>query len=252
MGLVQTVDEPVDLVRDRVEVEARAIRRCDAEPGHQRLAAVVPGANGDAVHVEDLRDVVRMDAFDVERDDSRAPVRRRPVADEARHVGKPLERVDEQLALVLLDRSDADIGDVVDRGAESHGFRDRLRSGLELVRQLAPGRLLERDRPDHVTAEVERRHRLEQLRPAPERTDARRAAHLVGGESEEVAVELLDVDRVVWSSLRRVDDHDRPLLVGPRGEPLDRIDRAERVRDEVVGDDLDLSRAARSHRARRA
>jgi len=39
--------------------------------------------------------------------------------------------------------------------------------------------------------------------------------------------------------LRGVDDHDRALLVRPRGELLDWVDRAERVRNEVVGDDLD-------------
>ena len=103
-----------------------------------------------------------------------------------------------------------------------------------------------------MAAEVERRHRLEQLRASPERADARRAAHLVGREREEVAVELLDVDRVVRCGLRGVDDHDRALLVRPRGEPLDRVDRPQRVRDEVVGDDLDVALRARSRRARRA
>ena len=62
MGLVQAFDEAVDLLGDRVEVEARAVRRRDAELRHQRLAAVVAGADRDAFHVEDLRDVVRVDA----------------------------------------------------------------------------------------------------------------------------------------------------------------------------------------------
>jgi hypothetical protein len=42
----------------------------------------------------------------------------------------------------------------------------------------------------------------------------------------------------VWSGLRCVDDHDRALLVRPRCEPLGRIHGSERVRDEVVRDDL--------------
>ena len=74
---MQPVDQPVDLLGDRVEVEARARRRGDAEPRHQRLRAVVAGADGDAFPVEDLRDVVRVDPGDVERDDPGAALHRR-------------------------------------------------------------------------------------------------------------------------------------------------------------------------------
>ena len=62
------------------------------------------------------------------------------------------------------------------------------RAGLELVRQLVPGRLLERDRADHVAAAQERRHRLEQRSPAVEHADAGRAVQLVAGGDVEVAV----------------------------------------------------------------
>jgi hypothetical protein len=58
---------------------------------------------------------------------------------------------------------------------------------------------------------------------------------------EEVATELQDIDAPVRRGLRRVHDHDRPLLVRPGSELLDRVDRPERVRDEVVGDDLDAA-----------
>src|SRR5207247_7485673 len=62
--LVQGLDEAVDLLGDRVQVEARPVRGGDAESGHQRLAAVVSGADRDALPVADLRDVVRMDALE--------------------------------------------------------------------------------------------------------------------------------------------------------------------------------------------
>ena len=45
---------------------------------------------------------------------------------------------------------------------------DRRCAGLELVRQLVPGRLLDGDRADHLTAELERGHPPEQLGAAPE------------------------------------------------------------------------------------
>ena len=94
-----------------------------------------------------------------------------------------------------------------------------------------------------MTAEVERRHRLQQLGATPEGADARRAAHLVRRKREEVTAELLDVDRVVRCRLSRVDDHDRAAVVRPGRQPLDRVDRSERVRDEVVGDNLDVADA---------
>ncbi len=85
------------------------------------------------------------------------------------------------------------------------------------------------------------RHPLEQLGATPENADACRAAQLVRGEGEEVAAECRDVDAPVRSSLRRVDDHDRALLVRPGGERLDRVDRPQRVRDEGGRDDLDAA-----------
>ena len=143
--------------------------------------------------------------------------------------------------LVLLDRVEPDRRHVVDRDAEAVRLGDRRRARLELVRQLVPARAVERDRADHLAAEIERLHLLEQLAAAPERADAARAAELVRREREEVAAERLHVDRPVRRSLRSVDDHDRALLVRPVGELLDGIDRAERVRHQVVGDDLDVA-----------
>ena len=140
-----------------------------------------------------------------------------------------------------LDRLETDVGDVVERDAEAVRLRDRGRARLELVRQLVPARAVERDGADHLAAEVERLHLLEQLALAPQRADAARAAQLVRREREEVAAERLHVDVLVRRGLRCVDDHDRALLVRPRGELLDRVDRAERVRDEVVGDHLDVA-----------
>src|ERR671927_38253 len=51
MSPVEACDEAVDLLRDGVEVEARPVRRRHAELRHQRLAAVVAGADRDCPHV---------------------------------------------------------------------------------------------------------------------------------------------------------------------------------------------------------
>ena len=176
---MQPVDEAVDLLGNRVQVEARAIRRRDAEPPHERLRAVVAAANRDAFRVEDLRDVVRMDPVEVERHDPGAAVGRRSVGNESRDLREPFQRVSRKRMLMLLDRFEPDRAEVVERRAEADGLRDRLRSRLELVRQLSPRRLLDFHLPDHVSAEIERLHLLEERRAAPQRSDAARAAELV-------------------------------------------------------------------------
>src|SRR5260221_8733507 len=104
LHLVQAGDEPVDLFGERVEVEARACRRRDPETRHQRLGAVVPGANRDALPVEYLRDVVRVDPGDVERDDSGPPLDRRAEHLDEIELGEPGHRADPQPVPVGLAR----------------------------------------------------------------------------------------------------------------------------------------------------
>ena len=146
---------------------------------------------------------------------------------------------------MTLDRLEPGRRDVVDRRGEAGGLGEGGRPGLELVRHLVERGLLEPDRADHLAAEVEGAHLVEQLPAPPERPDSGRAADLVSRDRHEVGPERLDVDRAVRCRLRSVDDHDRALRVRPLGELLDRVDRAERVRDEVVGDDLHVSLAGK-------
>ena len=124
----------VDVLGRVVEVEARAVRRRDAELAHQRLAAVVAGADRDAVEVEELRDVVRVRpaGVEVEADDPGAPVRRRAVQRHARDLAELLERVPGEGVLVGLDRLEPDGLEIVDGGAEPDGLRHRRGAGLEL------------------------------------------------------------------------------------------------------------------------
>ena len=71
MTLCSAGDERVRLFARVVEAERRAARGGHVEAHHQRLRAVMAGADGDAFLVEDRADVVRMHAFEHERDHRR-------------------------------------------------------------------------------------------------------------------------------------------------------------------------------------
>src|SRR5207249_5635659 len=162
------------------------------------------GAAGDSFAVEDLRHIVRVDALDVEGDDPRTPVGGRAVSFDPRQLREPLERVGRELVLVLFDRVEATVGYVVDSSCETDRLGDRLGPSLELGRHVAPARVLEPNAADHVAAEVEWLHFLQELKPAPERPDAARPAELVGGHSHEIGGERLNVYHAVRGALGRV------------------------------------------------
>jgi len=72
----EAVDQPVNVLARVVHRERSTRRRRHAELAHQRLRAVMPGADAQAPPTEDLPDVVRMRTVQRERD-QRAPIGRR-------------------------------------------------------------------------------------------------------------------------------------------------------------------------------
>ena len=148
-------------------------------------------------------------------------------------VAEPLlqcvQRVARQLDLVLAHVVHPDGGEVVDGCTESDDFDDRRRARLELPRDLFGRPAVEAHVEDHLAATEERRHRVEDLLTRPQHADARRPAHLVAGEAEEVAPERLHVGRDVGHVLRGVDEAQSAGRVRGVGQLADGRDRAEHV-----------------------
>ena len=87
---------------------------------------------------------------------------------------------------------------------------------------------------------------FENFRAAVKRADAGRRTHFVAGEGEEIATELLHIDRQMPGALRGIDERDRRRLRARCAAQLgDGIDRAERVRDVGEGEQLHLRREQR-------
>jgi MFS family permease len=77
----EPVDQPVHVVAGVVHGERSARRSGHAQPAHQRLRAVMPGADTDAATSEDLPDVVRVRAVERERGQRPALGRRKRSVD---------------------------------------------------------------------------------------------------------------------------------------------------------------------------
>src|SRR3990167_7052814 len=100
LGVDEGAGEGVHLVRVIVDVEAGAGGAGHPQCAHERLAAVVPGPHGDPLGIQQLAEVVRVQAADVEGDDA-APQRGVPraVDDEIFHRAEDLQGVGGQRLL---------------------------------------------------------------------------------------------------------------------------------------------------------
>ena len=97
------------------------------EPIHQRLAAMVPGANGDAAAIEQRPDVVRMDAVEDERHNA-GLLAWRPNQAEAGNLRERTRRVLEQRVLVQRRTVKPDAFEIREGGSQPHRTSDMGRT----------------------------------------------------------------------------------------------------------------------------
>ena len=184
--------QAVEVVAVAVDVEAGARRGRLAQALVERLRAVVAGADGDRLAVEERGHVVRVDVRQVEGHDAGPLVRGARAVDG----GCPAPRAAARPARTAVsDRSWARTSSMpmaarystaapeADGGARCPGVPASNFQGMSL--QVGAAQV---DLADHLAAAHERRHRLEQLPAGPERTGAGGPQHLVAGEDVEVGV----------------------------------------------------------------
>src|SRR5512147_1874563 len=124
--VLQSVDQGVDLGRRGVQVERRSRGRRNSVPEADRTGAVVADADRDALLVEDLAHVVRVDVAQGEGDRGAAVLGRRRADDpQIRDLRQALHRVLRERVLVGEDLVHADRLQVVDRRAQAGRLRDR-------------------------------------------------------------------------------------------------------------------------------
>ena len=195
----------------RVDVRARPRRGGDAEPAVQGLRAVVPDAGRDATVIEELTDIVRMDAGDVEAreadpglrgiraehaDTRERPRARRPGAGRARARARRSGpcRCPRGSRSRRRGRSPATRAEC----------RPRTAGAAACTRRTVIVTVVIIDPPVRNGGSAASSSRRPYSAPMPVG-----AEHLVAGEDREVDVEGLHVEREVRRRLARVEQHER-------------------------------------------
>ena len=124
--------------------EARARGRLDAKHAHQRLSAMVTGADGDARIVQYGGRVVRVHPVDVEADDAGAALG--AVEGNAVDAAQRLARFGDERAFVRVDRVEREVLDPVDRGVQPDRADD-VRSPRFEARRRRPWEIYTSRRP---------------------------------------------------------------------------------------------------------
>ena len=129
-----------------------------------RLRAVVSDPDGDALRVDELPDIMRVHAVDVERHRADpVPVLARPQDAHAVDVAKP-EQFGSHLMLVRGDGVHTDRHHPLRGRTGGHHLRDRLGAGLEFGgRRHVLRRTVHPSQFDHRAAEIRRGQRLQQF-----------------------------------------------------------------------------------------
>ena len=193
---------------------------------------MVARPHGHALRVERGGQVVRMDAREVEGQDTRPDLRVPGAIDlEVLDLAEAGERLPDERRVVPADRLAAQALHVVDGRAQADRAGDGRRARLEPPREIVPGRAVEPDLADDLAAAEERLQRLQHLAPAVEHADAGGSPQLVPGERVEIGAERRHVDREVWRRLGAVEEHPGPRRLRALDDLRNRVDRAEHVRD---------------------
>src|SRR5258707_11380555 len=133
LNLMQTAYQGVDFFLGVVEGKRGPCSSRNAKAIHERLSAMMARTDGDAFAVEDRAQVVGMDAFEDEGQNTGFLLGR---ADEAQagYFRDGSSRVFQKLVFVSHDCVPAQAAEIIERSSKADGARNVGRTGLELIR----------------------------------------------------------------------------------------------------------------------
>ncbi len=133
---------------------------------------------------------------------------------------------------VFLDRGKSDRVNELDCGTHTDNFSNGGRTGFEAMGRILKDRLFSGDRLNHFSTVEKRRKFIELIVPAPENSCPGWTEYFVRGKCEEVAVNILHVDRDMRSRLGGINDGDNIgiYFFGDPDKFFGRIDRSQNIR----------------------
>src|ERR1035437_5200895 len=126
---------------------------------------------------------------------------------------------------------EADAIDIVDRSSKPNGPSYMGRTCLKFVEKPIVKSLLERNRLDHVSASLARRHGIEQCMLAVQYSDTCWAINFVARESVEIAIERAHIHFAVKNGLSAIDQHRHVPVMGHLHNLPDWIDCSKNIGD---------------------
>ena len=238
-------DEGIDFLTGIVEGKGGAAGAFDAQAVHQGLGTMVARAHGNAEAVEQGAHVEVVDSPHLETDDGIVMGRvLRAVDFHTGNLHHALHGVGGEVALMGLDKVETygtaigNGGDVVERTGQAGAGHVVGRAGLEFVRQVVEGGMLEGYGLYHLATAHVGRYAVEPRFLAVEHTDASGTVDFVPAEGKEVTIQVLHVDAEVGRALCAVDEDGHAVGVGNAYDFLDGIDGAEHVADVGNADDF--------------
>ena len=149
---------------------------------------------------------------------------------QVRHVRQRIQRVAHQRLFIFADLCQPQCRDVIQRRAQADNAACIRRTGFKSPRRFCPGgAFTEANSRDHRTAPLPRRHRLQDLGLDVQRANPRRAVELMARKSVEVAVQRLDVNRVMHHRLGTIDQDLRAMTVCQRNQLRQRVLGAQNI-----------------------
>ena len=163
-----------------------------------------------------------------------------PQHPDAVDVRQPVPKLLRQQPLLTRELVEAELGELLARGAERDGAEHVRRPGLEQVRRLHPRDRFERNRLHRTASLQKRRPGRHGVAAHDERARPERRVELVAGNGEKVDVQLPDADRPVRRKLGCVHENRGAGATRRGDEVAERRDFAGHVRCAGDGEEVEV------------
>ena len=230
LGSFDGIEEGVYVGIGSVDAERSSDSADNSETLHERLSAVMTGTDGDPHLVKNHADVIGVSLAEQEADGARVVG---GLTDET-HTADGTQSVHgtiDKLTFTDGDIVHAYAVDKINSGSQTYSSDIIGSAGLKLERRSGESGSREADLVNHLATAHPGAHTFEPLHLSIESSRTERTINFMTGESEEVTIKLLDIDRLMWDALSAIEQDWDALGMSHADNPSDIIDGAHDITD---------------------